>query len=267
VTTGKTTSLKGKLTLLNKGEESFTNPQIQLLAAIDDCGSISAAAKQAGISYKTAWDRINTMNNMSEQPLVLRAAGGARGGGTTLTSFGRQIVVGFQAMQEEHDAFVAEMDDRLDSVKDVAKFIQRNRLRSSARNQYRGKVVKILPGAVNSEVELQISKQVSLIALITNDSLEQLLLKQGDEAIALIKSSWVLLSKDIGIKTSARNQLQGTIAKIMEGAVNSEVILNLDDHKSICAVITRTSVDELELQEGDQACALCKASSVILLKD
>jgi molybdate transport system regulatory protein len=75
-----------------------------------------------------------------------------------------------------------------------------------------------------------------------------------------------LLSKDIELKTSARNQLLGKVAKILKGQVNSEVILDMGDEKSICAIITNISVDELGLKKGDDACALFKASSVILLK-
>ena len=67
--------LKGDLFLVDEGNRSFTVQQIQLLQAIEQCGSITKAAKSVGISYKTAWDRINMMNNLSDKPLVLRSAG------------------------------------------------------------------------------------------------------------------------------------------------------------------------------------------------
>ncbi len=72
----KNTALKGNLSLLSGDKGSLTELQVQLLTAVDECGSISAAAKKIGISYKTAWDRINAMNNMSDKPLVLRSVGG-----------------------------------------------------------------------------------------------------------------------------------------------------------------------------------------------
>ncbi|GIS50793.1 MAG: hypothetical protein Ct9H90mP25_2270 [Gammaproteobacteria bacterium] len=48
-------------------------------------------AKSVGISYKTAWDRINMMNNLSDKPLVRRSAGGSGGGGTSLTELGKEL--------------------------------------------------------------------------------------------------------------------------------------------------------------------------------
>ena len=262
----KTTALKGDLSLLSRDQGSFTELQVQLLVAVDDCGSISAAARKIGISYKTAWDRIDAMNNMSDKPLLLRSAGGSHGGGTRLTEVGQEIVQGFQVLQNEHKAFVRQLGEKLHTISDLASFIKNTTLISSARNQYLGKVVAITRGAVNSEIELCISDSVTLIAHITNDSLKDMKLKKGSACIALIKSSWILLSKDIELKTSARNQLLGKVAKILKGQVNSEVILDMGDEKSICAIITNISVDELGLKKGDDACALFKASSVILLK-
>jgi len=261
----KSTSLRGKLSVLSADRESFTEVQIQLLAAVDECGSISAAAKKVSISYKTGQHIIDAMNNMSEKPLVLRSAGGTRGGGTRLTEHGRGIIQGFTQIKREHEAFVAQLGSKLQSVDDIAKFMRSNTLRSSARNQYHGTVTAITPGAVNSEVELAISDSVSLTALITDDSLKNMRLKIGSYCIALIKSSWILLTKEADLKTSARNQLTGVVSKINKGQVNSEIILDLGDEKSLCAIITNVSVSELGLKKGDNASALFKASSIILL--
>ena len=261
----KNTALKGNLSLLSGDKGSLTELQVQLLTAVDDCGSISAAAKKIGISYKTAWDRINAMNNMSDKPLVLRSVGGYHGGGTTLTEVGQEIVQGFQVLQNEHKAFVNQLGEKLSTISDLASFIKNTTLISSARNQYRGKVVGITHGAVNSEIELRIGDTLTLTAHITNDSLKDMMLKKGSICIALIKSTWILLSKSIDLKTSARNQLTGKVVKMLKGQVNTEVILDIGDEKSICAVITNVSVAELSLKKGDDASALFKASSVILL--
>ena len=258
-------SLKGNLFFLDQDQQAFSESQIELLTAIDDCGSITRAAKRVGISYKTAWDRIDNMNNLSDQPLVRRSAGGARGGGTMLTDLGREIVAGFNALKGEHDAFVNRLGDSLHSVGDIVNFLKDNTLRTSARNQYRGIISRISRGGVNAEVELRIADSIPLTALITNDSLKRMGFRKNGSAVALIKSSWVLLSKDLNLQTSARNSLTGKIVKIIKGQVNSEVILDLGDEKSICAIVTNKSVTELKLRKGDQACAFFKASSVILM--
>lgn len=62
--------------------------RIELLSRIADCGSITQAAKAIGMSYKAAWDAIDTMNNLAGEPLVERVTGGRGGGGTRLTRRG-----------------------------------------------------------------------------------------------------------------------------------------------------------------------------------
>jgi molybdate transport system regulatory protein len=65
------------LLTLKLQQRLFADPRrIALLKQIDQTGSISQGAKHAGISYKSAWDAINEMNQLSEQPLVDRATGG-----------------------------------------------------------------------------------------------------------------------------------------------------------------------------------------------
>lgn len=259
-------ALRGSLFLQQDERQSFTQTQIDLLNAIATAGSISGAARAVGISYKTAWDRIDAMNNLSTRPLVVRSAGGARGGGTRLTDFGQQVLNGFNAMQEQHAEFVDRLGEQVQDMEDVAGFLNLGQLKTSARNQYRGRVCKLTRGAVNTEVELALSDSIALVAIITNDSVERMELAVGSEAIALIKSSWVLLSRDSGLKTSARNQLIGKVSQIAEGEVNAEVTLDLGDGKTLTAMVTSTSLEELELEVGVSATALFKASSVILMR-
>ncbi len=261
----KQTSLKSHLVVESDNQTAFDEQQIKLLEAIKDCGSISAAARQLGISYKTAWDRIDSMNNLSDQALVHRSAGGTHGGGTSLTAYGEDILTGLRALQAEHTDFVSRLGENLQHHGGVARFLKNNLLRTSARNQYRGKVVSISPGSVNSEVVLALSETVQIVAIITNDSASAMTLTEGSEVIALIKSSWVMLSTDTDISTSARNKLCGKINQIGSGEVNSEISIDLGDGKSLCAMITTTSCESLGLEIGQPVAALFKASSVILM--
>ena len=263
----KASTLKANLFLLDADQQSFSNSQFELLAAIEECGSITASAKRVGISYKTAWDRIDAMNNLSDKPLVSRSKGGAKGGGTKLTDFGRDILLGFIELEDEHAAYVDRLGTSLHSMGDLANFLRSNALRSSARNQFRGLIEKVVRGAVNTEVVLKISGSASIVAHITNDSSQKMKFKKGNYVIALIKSSWIILSKDLGVATSARNKLIGKVISIIKGKVNSEVIIDVGDGKTLCSIITNQSANTLKLKKGDQACALFKASSVILMAD
>ncbi|MEN4013707.1 MAG: molybdopterin-binding protein [Chloroflexota bacterium] len=69
------------------------------------------------------------------------------------------------------------------------------------------------------------------------------------------------------MKTSARNVFQGVVKKIVRGAVNAEVTLQLPGGMEIVAIITITSLDDLKLKEGSPASAIIKASNVLLAVD
>jgi molybdopterin-binding protein len=69
------------------------------------------------------------------------------------------------------------------------------------------------------------------------------------------------------MKLSARNLLKGKVVKIVNGAVNSEVTLELPGGIQIVAIITKSSVEALALKEGREAYAVIKASSVMIAVD
>ncbi len=69
------------------------------------------------------------------------------------------------------------------------------------------------------------------------------------------------------MKLSARNVLKGTVKSITQGAVNCEVVIELPGGDEVVAIITKTSVENLGLEEGKSAYAVIKASSVIVAVD
>lgn len=73
--------------------------KIALLEAIAETGSISAAARQFGMSYRRAWVLVDEMNRALSKPAVSTAAGGSHGGGTTLTPTGADIVRHYRAIE------------------------------------------------------------------------------------------------------------------------------------------------------------------------
>ena len=137
-------------------------------------------------------------------------------------------------------------------------------MKTSARNQFLGTVKSIKTGPINAEVVLDIGGGDTLAAVITNESVEHLALKAGSEAYAMIKAPWVIVTTSDGFKTSARNELRGTVVRCQEGAVSGEVIIELSGGKTVAAIVTNDSIKSLGLQEGVKACALIKASHVIL---
>ena len=108
------------------------------------------------------------------------------------------------------------------------------------------------------------AKGVEITAIVTKESAEALKLAPGRPAIALIKSSFVVLAKGDGLRTSARNQIQGRVAARHDGAVSSEIVLDIAEGKTLTATITKESAEALGLEPGEAVTALIKAPHVIL---
>ncbi len=255
----------GDLRLSGDQGGDITAKRIELLEAIEDRGSISAAAKQLGMSYRSAWDAVDEMNNLWESPLVAKQPGGAHGGGTRLTPEGRRLIDGFKLLQAEYLRFTESLSRNLDNFEQFQQSIRRLTMRTSARNQFQGRVEVISEGPINSEVTLAINESDRLTSIITSESVEQLGLSLGSEAYALIKASFIILTPDDDrIITSARNRLCGSLRELRHGPVNSEAIIELDGGKTLTAIITEESAKAMELDRGSRVCALIKASHVIL---
>ncbi|REG51103.1 ModE family transcriptional regulator [Paraburkholderia sp. BL6669N2] len=242
--------------------------RIALLAAIGETGSITSAAKAVGISYKGAWDAVDTMNNLAGEPLVVRLTGGKGGGGTTLTPRALKLIETFRAVEREHRRFLERAGAAIEGFATDWDLIGRIGVKTSARNQLYGTVSTITRGTVNDEITLALPGGHAIVSVITHESTETLGLVEGVAAFALIKASWVVLLVDNAsgapLKLSARNQLRGTVQSVKRGAVNAEVSLMLEGGTVITAVVTNESVDTLGLVEGHSAVAAFKASSVIL---
>lgn len=257
--------LHGSLWMTVAGENFGGHGRMALLAKIAECGSITQAAKAMRMSYKAAWDAIDSMNNLAGEPLVQRITGGKGGGGTCLTERGERLVSNFRRIDREHQRFVEDLARQANGLADDYFLIRRMAMKSSARNQFMGTVSAIVRGAVNDEVELTLAGGLKIVATVTHDSIEELGLKLGSEAFALVKSSSIIVVSEQGsARFSARNHLTGQVSRVLPGAVNSEVVVELEGGVKVAAIITHESCERLALREGEPATVLFKASSVIL---
>lgn len=138
-------------------------------------------------------------------------------------------------------------------------------MKTSARNQFSGKVEQVLIGAVNAEIYLSSKGGATIVASITKESVATLGIEVGVEAIALVKAPQIIVVTDFGgYKVSARNQLAGTVVAVKPGAVNSEVDIELGGREIVAATVTNESVETLGLTVGQPATAIFKAGAVIL---
>jgi molybdate transport system regulatory protein len=79
----------------------------ELIEHIAASGSISAAARAMGMSYRRAWQLVEALNKDYRERVVTTAAGGARGGGAQVTPFGLRLVAEFRSMEEKASAAIA----------------------------------------------------------------------------------------------------------------------------------------------------------------
>ncbi len=104
--------LKPQIRIMFRKAIAMGPGKADLLRAIAETGSISAAARQMEMSYRRAWLLVDTMNQCFSSPLVETATGGSRGGGARVTEFGKDVLERYQRMESKATASVArELED------------------------------------------------------------------------------------------------------------------------------------------------------------
>ena len=238
---------------------------IELLRKLDQTGSINSAAKAIGVSYKSAWQKLEQLNNIVPFPLLNKQTGGSGGGGTELTDEGRQLLRHIKLLEREFSQFMDFFSGHPEEALNTLKTLRRLEMKISARNVWVGQVVSIDKGVVNSVVNIQLKGGDKISSVITDNSVIRLGLEPGREVMAIVKASCVLLGDEIDPhKISARNILHGTIANIVPGAVNDEVTIDLPGGSTVTSIITSNSVKRLGLTQGDRLSAIIKATDVLL---
>ncbi|WP_279419968.1 TOBE domain-containing protein [Thiomicrorhabdus sp. ZW0627] len=240
--------------------------RLLLLSKVASLGSLSAAAKACGMSYKGAWQAIEAMNLAAGEELVRAQKGGSGGGGMVLTEAGEALVSAYLLFNEQMQHWMRELESLSPGVLSQLEIMRKISMKTSARNLFHGSVTSITKGAVNSEVVLSIGGDIEVVAQITPESVERLGLEIGSDAYALVKASWVILTEELdgGLKTSARNQFCGRISAIEKGAVNSDVTIELPEGQQVSAIVTNQSLESMKLELDGRCCALFKASHVLL---
>lgn len=244
-------------------QKLFADPRrIELLKRVQQTGSISQGAKLAGISYKSAWDAINEMNQMADETLVERATGGKGGGGATLTRYGERLIQLFQLMEKiQQKAFDALQQDTL-PLDSLLAAIARFSLQTSARNQLFGTVVSNDAQQVVQHLLIQLADGVTqLNVALTQRSADRLQLAAGKEVLVLIKAPWIRISRDAA---QDDNQLAATVSAIEPGEQMSEVLMKLASGETLCATLSNDQLQQLRLQPGDAVIASFNAEHAIV---
>ncbi len=167
-----------------KSEVMLDQTDAFLLRRVAETHSLTRAAKEVGISYRNAWDRVKAMEEKLHRRLVETKVGGKTGGGADLTEDGNRLLKEFRKTRR----LLFDVLDDEEAWEDVG-------YRLSARNKLRAKVVEVKQGAVTSQVKMSLLSASTLTSIITNEAVEDLALKAGDEVEAIVKSTDVLVAK------------------------------------------------------------------------
>jgi len=90
--------------------------RVQLLKAIQKTGSLSKAAKSINISYKKAWQLLDSINKSAKKPVTINSIGGKGGGGAELTEYGKSLILVFDDINKNCWAF---LDEQLEKIKSL----------------------------------------------------------------------------------------------------------------------------------------------------
>jgi len=157
-----------------------------------------------------------------------------------------------------------------DDIRRVTRFFmeRESSRKTSARNAFFGKVAAIRRGDIQARVELATLTGRTITTIITNDSLERLGLKKGKLITAEVKAPWIILEKQAGEPScSAENRIEGRVARVTPGGINTEVVVRADDGTVVCALVTTEAGRRLSLQEGDAVWAVFNGFAVVLHVD
>ncbi|CAG9297885.1 TOBE domain-containing protein [Celerinatantimonas diazotrophica] len=253
------------------GQALFTEQRIRLLEAIGEYGSLSAAAKSLPMSYKAAWDALDTMNNLSEQPLVITQSGGRRGGGTQLTVAATQLIQVYRALQLEYQQSLVKLQPLLANQPEfeLAKLrllLRQLHFQSSARNQISGRVIKVNKQGVRAQVVVQAGANFQVKAAVTSEAVHELMLAPGVEVLALIKAPQVKLYAPEHRVHSHANYYQGSITRLSPDSHHCQVSVAIDAHKNLAALLKTKQVEQLALVEGQMIAVGFSPSAVVLCR-
>lgn len=232
--------------------------RLDILRRTGEVGSISEAARGAGVSYKAAWQAIETLSNLAGRPLVEKAVGGAGGGGAQLTEAGRHLLEVAQALQQARATVIARYEAGPSSG--WARFgLAGLGLRTSMRNHLPCTVRSVETVGRTARVGLGLPGGAVLFARITAESSELLGLQAGLSAIALCKATAVAVAGDMPLREGV-NRLRGTVGRLFPSDQGSEVSVTLQPGLQLVGF----AMPEEPLQVGQAVAAAVEESGVVI---
>lgn len=235
-----------------------TDKRIDILRRIGEVGSISEAARRAGVSYKAAWQALETLSNLAGTPLVEKAVGGSGGGGAVLTVAGRRVLDAAAQLAKARSAVVADRGPGTRRRSGAVSFPGLG-LQTSMRNQLPCVVAASSATQGLVRVKLVLPSGESLYSRVTRESAQLLGLSRGLQVLALCKATAVLVAQHIEPGDS-QNLLQGRVSRVSRSAQGGEISLHMDAGLNLVGFADAGH----GLKAGRRAVAAVEESAVVL---
>lgn len=229
--------------------------RLDILRRIGQAGSISEAARGAGVSYKAAWQAIETLSNLAGQALVEKAVGGSGGGGARLTPAGQRLLEAADLFAQARASVLSRLDHGGIRAADLLGL----GLRTSMRNQLPCRVSALESDAGRVRATLDLADGTGLHSRITVESAELLGLVPGLPVIALCKATAVTVA-DVLAPRPGVNLLRGTVGRISAAQHGSEVSLQLLPGLHLVGF----TLEGVALQPGQPAMAAIDESAIVI---
>jgi molybdate transport system regulatory protein len=174
-----------KVWLELKGKRILGKGGVAILQQIDRTHSISNAAEELGMSYRYVWNYLKEIKDAVGEPVVETFKGGKTGGGgARLNALGQHLVNEYNWISKNVETYIT--DKELLEVRVV---------KISARNHLKGRVTAVKKNGVMALVKIKVTEPAQITALISNESVEDLNVKVGDEVEAIVKATEVMIAK------------------------------------------------------------------------
>lgn len=254
---------------LQAGRDFLDEKRLQLLIAIREKKTLSAAAEELKISYKTAWSWIDSMNNAAEGPLVQSIQGGSFGGNSSLTPLGEQLLKQYELLCERQHLFMFSFQDgEAKQLYSVENFLRRLSLRTSARNQFYGTVKRIWGDKAQAWVDVMVDRLGIVTARITQSTVSEMDLKIDSEVILLIKATCMTVHLPGEISHSFHkgplNCLRGKLLQSIADDDSVQVKLVISENRFIHALIPLSQWNQLSAEIGKEYFIRFEPDHVIL---
>jgi molybdate transport system regulatory protein len=198
----------------------MSDRRIDILRGIGRSGSISQAAREAGVSYKAAWQAVATLTNLAGVPLVASAVGGAGGGGASLTAHGVQLLEMADALEVARRAVQSRAGVGHAAASLAIRTSMRNQLPATVRAlESTGRIVRVL---------MTVGDAQPIAARITLESAELLGLAEGMAAIALCKATAVRIERAGAPGRARGNGIAGVVQAVARGEDGDEIAMALE---------------------------------------